>query len=87
MKLAKMTMFAVNMILGISIFNNRPEMGFSWLKLSYATLILLKYFNFISKNVDLEACFLCFRSFHGLKQAKFYSKFKIFIIKVVLDFL
>ena len=62
-------------------------MGFLWLKLSYATLILIKYFNFISKKVDLEAHFLYFSAFPRLKPAIFYSKFKYFTLKVVLDFL
>ena len=62
-------------------------MGFLWLKLSYAILILINYFNFISKKVDLEAHFLCFGASRRLKHAIFYSKFNFFITKVVLDLL
>ena len=62
-------------------------MGFLWLKLSYATLIFIKYFNFISKKVDFEAHFLCLGASRRLKYAIFYSKFIFYITKVVLDLL
>ena len=62
-------------------------MEFLWLKLSYACFILIKFSKFISKKVDLEACFLCSRASRRLKHALFYSKLKFSIIKVVSDLL
>ena len=49
--------------------------------MSFAYFTLIKFSKFISKKVDLEACFLCSRASWRLKHTLFYSKLKFFIIK------
>ena len=57
LKLAYLTGFTETKILAIKCLKNYLKMGILWLKMSYATLLFLKYFNFISKKCHLEARF------------------------------
>ena len=67
------------MILVINIIKNLLKIKFLWPKLSYASLVLVKFLNFISKKGALEARYLCSRASRKLKHVFYYSKLKIFI--------
>ena len=78
LKSAKMTTSTENHFLAINKYKNGPKIGFLWLKLKCASLLFLKFFNFISKKVLPEPGFRCFCASWSLKSRFFHSKLKIF---------
>ena len=71
-KSAILTTPAARMILGIKIIQNWSKIEFLWLKLSYASLVLIKFSKFISKKVVSEARFLCSGASRRLKYVFYY---------------
>ena len=74
------------MILGITICKRSTKIGFLWLKVSYATLIFLKYFNFISKKSGLGGSFFVFWGLPEAETGVILLKINSFIVKLVSDF-
>ena len=86
-KSAILTRSAETKIWALKFLRIYPKMRNFWLTMTYATLLLLKFFNFISKKCHPEARFGWFCISRRLKTALFHSKLKIFRLKMVSDLL